>query len=808
MQIKFNLVLRRLFILIAPALLLYGCGLWNNFTTYFNLYYDTTDLFGQVEKSIDAQKRDLFSIEPITVPPSSSAQLTKVIEKCSQILQFHAESSYVDDALFIIGKCFYYQTDYPKALRKFEELIATQPKSSLVLETKLWIGRTQMRLKEYNNALATLEDVNATAAKENKKTIEQDVLIEEIKYRISQNDYNRAITLADNLLKVSGDNTIKAEVAYEMGKLYNLVGDPANAIKSFQKVTDYSPSYGTEFNSLVELGKTLRQNGDNQKALDIFDVMSRQQKNLDSLDVIDLQKGLTLLKLDKTNEALDQFYYVDSSFARTPSQGMASYELGKVFLIKYRNFDTAYYFYNRTSASAAPAQYLDDARNKVGLLTKYRVLSNDLQYNRKELSYALNPDLFVKDSIAYSNEIAQEVERARYQAYFDSLKNSSGRMGFDSLKALSALLQADSLKKSDSTFAADSSRVADSLKALGQNPNQALLNNPNQNQFNNPNQLLRPNQNYRGSNVQNQQAQNNALPTITKKPPQRPTVPIDSLQNYVVGSEFELGNLLFTEFNLPDSAYNYYTDILTNYAASPYEAQVLYALGSYYLTMNDSVKADSIFNVVYNNYRNESIVNAAANKLNKPLINVGYDTAQVLYSNAESQMMRAAYDSSLISMYAIYKNHPKSIYAAKALYAAGWILENNKNLNDSAAVVYDTLIKVYPRSIYAMNVSPKIGYYNSEIARLKLAREDSLLALSKANHDTLATDSLKNIQNKMASLESNGARNVNPNLAEKNPNQNAAGIKPEEANTNMIQNNTVSADTLIRVRRKGMNLIR
>ncbi len=808
MQIKFNLILRRLFILTTPALILTGCGVWNNFTTYFNLYYDTTDLFSKVEKSLNLQKRDLFSIDPVKVPPSSNADVTKVIEKCSQILQFHAQSSYVDDALFIIGKCFYYQTDYPKALRKFEELIATQPKSNLILDTKLWIGKTQLRMKEYTNALSTLSDVMASAKKENKKDIEQGVLITEIKYRISQNELNRAITLANDLLNVANDNSVRAEVAYEMGKLYNLVGDQANAIKYFRKVTDYSPTYGTEFNSLIELSKTLRENGEDQKALDIFDSMSKQQKNLDSMNVIDLQKGLTLLKLNRTKEALDQFFYVDTAFARTPSQGMASYELGKVFLEKFRNFDSAYYFYNRTSASAAPAKYLDDARNKVDLLSKYRALSTDLQFNKKELNYALNPDLFVKDSIKYADEVAKEEERAKYLAYFDSLKNAFGSGGFDSLKELSALQKADSLKLMDSTLTADSLKMLDSNQVL--NSNQALMNNQSQNRFNTRDQLLRSGQNNRGINEQNRFGQSYSMPAITIKPPQRPTQPIDTLQNYVVRSEFDVGNLLFTEFNLPDSAYNYYTDILTNYAASPYEARVLYALGSYYLTVNDSVKADSIFNIVYNNYRNESIVNAAANKLNKPLINFDYDTAQTLYAQAESQMLRASYDSSLTSMYSIYKTHPKSIYAAKALYAAGWILENNKDMNDSAAVIYDTLIKEYPRSVYALQVSPKVSYYDQEVAKLKLQRQDSLLAMNRTKNDSLATDSLQLIQKKLASLQSNEPRNINPNLGNvnKNPNQNTAAAKPGEANPAVVQNNSVSADTLIRIRRKGMNLVR
>jgi len=802
MQIKFNLVFKRIFILIASALLLYGCGIWNNFTTYFNLYYDTTDLFSQVEKSINSQEHDLFSNEPLIIPQSSTAQLTKVIEKCSQILQFHAESSYVDDALFIIGKCFYYQTDYLKALRKFEELIATQPKSSLVLETKLWIGRTQIRLKEYESGLATLEEVKSTAEKENERTIGQNALIEEIKYRISQNDYSNAVTLANSLLKVSNDDAIKAEVAFEMGKLYNQVGDPDNAIKSFERVTDFSPTYGTEFNSLIELGKTFRKNGQDQKALDIFNSMSKQQKNIDSMDVIDLQKGLTLLKMDRTQDALDQFFYVDSSFVRTPSQGRASFELANIFLNKFRNFDSAYYYYSRTTSSGAPYQYIDEARNKVDLLAKYKKLFADLQDSRKELSYALDPSLFVKDSIAYQNEVVKEEERSKYQAYFDSLKSVNGKQGIDSLKELSALQKADSLKKLDSTLAVDTSQFKNADQAQLNNQNQGQLNNPNQNQ------LLSPNQYSQVGTLQNRFIQNSTSFVIKRKPPRRPTEPIDTLQNDVVAAEFELGNILFTEFNLPDSAYNYYTEILTNYAANPYEGRVLYALGSYYLTMNDSVKADSIYNIVYNNYRNESIVNAAANKLRKPLVNFDYDTAQVLYSNAENQMLRASYDSSLTNFYSIYKNHPKSVYAAKALYAAGWILENNKYLNDSAVVVYDTLIKEYPRSVYAINVSPKVGYYNEEIARLKRVQEDSLLALSRTKGDTLAADSLKNLNQKIVSIENNVQKNTNTNIADQNRDKIVPGKNEENAKPNIIQNNTVSADTLIRIRRRGMNLTR
>ena len=95
-------------------LLFAGCNLWQNFTTYFNLYYNTKTLFREAEDEIFLQKRDLFETEPLVIPGTANTKLTKVIEKSSKILQFNSNSDYVDDALLMLGKSFYYQKNYQK----------------------------------------------------------------------------------------------------------------------------------------------------------------------------------------------------------------------------------------------------------------------------------------------------------------------------------------------------------------------------------------------------------------------------------------------------------------------------------------------------------------------------------------------------------------------------------------------------------------------------------------------------------------------------------------------------------------------
>ncbi|MBI2417076.1 MAG: hypothetical protein HYV28_04110, partial [Ignavibacteriales bacterium] len=128
--------MKKYIIFILPAFLFIGCSVWEDFTTYFNLYYNTVDVFEQAEQQLNEQRKDPFAKFDAPVPGSVLPLLDKVIEKCSRILQFNANSRYVDDALIMIGKAFYYQKNYLKALRKFQELIATKSESDLVPEAR------------------------------------------------------------------------------------------------------------------------------------------------------------------------------------------------------------------------------------------------------------------------------------------------------------------------------------------------------------------------------------------------------------------------------------------------------------------------------------------------------------------------------------------------------------------------------------------------------------------------------------------------------------------------------------------------
>ncbi len=758
MQNKTPFLSKKLLVYILPAFLLYGCGVWENFTTYFNLYYNAKDQFEQAEADINQKKTDLFSTDKLLLPQSASSSLTKVVEKCSQILQFHAESSYIDDALFLLGKAFFYQANYQKALRKFNELIATQPKSDLILQTRLWIGKTQMQLKDYDKALATLEAVRTDAAKQEEDDVVSASYIEEIKYKISQQDQSGAIDLLNKFLEVSSNGEVNAEAVLELGHLYDETGDVRNAIKSYQKVDDYSPTYDIKYRTQVELGIAYREAGDFQKSYDLFEDMRSEDKYSDSFSEIDLQKGLTLIKLDRLNEAVGLLKTVDTTYSRTPSSGIAEFTLGGIYMNTLKNYDSAEVYYSKSVSSAAPIDTINQARDKVDLLRKYGKVFGELHFNMKQLQYSVDPEAFIKDSVAFYSDTANVIDKTP--------------------------------------------------EVKVKTPTQVISESGRNTQ-----------------NFSNQQTQQTSAPrpvfvrkTETKQPPRRPDISADSIKYLIQKNKFEMGNLFFTEFNILDSAYVYYKDILTNYPDSPFKARTLYALGAYYLTENDSVKADSLFNIVYTEYKDENIVNAAADKLNKPFIDLHFDPAKALYIKAEKEMFAQKYDSSLTGFYNIYKNNSSSPFAPKALYAYGWILENELNLNDSAAVIYDSLASQFPSTEYAQNVAPKINYYHAE--KKKIAKEiaDSLYLLSHPGADSLASDSLKvlaakgktelkdeaaKVENEKQALAKEESNRQDHNVQSKVEGNRVRQLTGAAKKERLLRNQPANPDTLIRSNHRG-----
>lgn len=655
-----------------------GCGVWNDFTTYFNLYYNTSSLFNEAETAIQKDKKDIFALTESNVPSTAAASLTKVIEKCSKILQFNSESAFVDDALFMLGKSFYYQKNYLKALRKFQELIAKQAESDYVPETELWITKTYFQLKNYSAADKLLAQVIERATQDENDDLLTQAIIVKIKFEIGAEKITEAVKSLRSLVKVSDDGEINAQAKYQEGELLVKLGEKEEAAEAFNEVANYSPSFEIELDAKINYGKIIRSLGKEDEALQLFLNLLSKDKNSTSFDLLNFETGYTYLLQKKYEDALTYFGIVDTGYTNSTSAGQARFEIGYIYEKVYFNYDSASIYYLKAQTAPSTEEYSPFIKNKASVFTKYQKLNTEQAENNQKLLYVTDSTLFAKDSLEFA--------------------------------------------------------IADSLAKI------ALQENSDQNT---PQQTAAQGRTRDfGTTRTTETAATDGKKAPKLKAPVRPNISEDSVKVLLVKTKIDLGNLFYTELDRPDSAFYYYNDLVEHYNLQAQKPQVLYALANYYLS-RDSVKADSLLNYIYDNYRSESIVNAAAEILKKPKIDFKYDPAKDLYREAEVLMQKDEIKSSLKKFLAIYEKYPVSEYAAKSLLAGGYLLEEKLKLMDSAAVVYDSLVTKYPKTSFAQKVSPKLQTYKKEKERIRIAIEDSLKKIEVEKLKKRTEDSLK-----------------------------------------------------------------
>ncbi|MBU2492164.1 MAG: tetratricopeptide repeat protein [Bacteroidetes bacterium] len=626
-----------------------GCSTWENFTTYFNVYYNAKLNFDEAMEDISKNEKDIFEFKEKPVSVTADKALTKVIEKCSAILQYNAESAYFDDALFIIGVAYYYKQNYSKALRKFRELEAVQ-ETDLSLQNKLWIGKTELQLRNFEEGINQLEEVKKLALEEENVEILESAYRTQIAFNFFQENFENAVEIINDFLRNSENDETKAEVAFQLGKIYLEINNLNKAAESFASVMSYSPSIKTEFQSKLELAKTNLMLDDLDKSLEILEQLKTEDKFKPFSDVIFYELGVTYLKQEKLEDAVENFLTVDSMkvLSQKETAGLARLKLGELWEYEYMDYDSAAKYYNKAASSILTADEKSNAISKTTLFRNYKSLTSKIYKNDRQLAYLNYPEEFIKDSIDYEDYL------------------------FD--------LKQDSLENSSST------------------PTENVSNTDGSRERARDTKIVNP-----------------LLPEEKRFKPIKPTISADSLQTLVSKDKFEMGNMFFIELDVPDSAFYYYTDVLENYPERTFTPNVMFALGSYYLTTNDTLKADSIFQYIYDEYQGLKVAEQAANRLGILEFDVETDSSAQYFFDAEKKYLNKNYSEAINSYYFLADKFPESILAPKALYSAGWILENELKNLDSAAVVFDTLNARYDKSLYAKDIFPKLQEYKREM---------------------------------------------------------------------------------------------
>jgi len=686
---------------------------------YYNTFFNAEKYFNEAEKELNNRLEQTRKKEQSSKSRSgnsdkpSASELKKYdqsIEKASKVLEIYPKSKYVDDALFLLGQCFYRKEDYNKAQRKFLELIQNFPNSEFAAESKLWLGKTNIELNDYETAEKNFHDILNSKSKDEIRDEAQFLLGGLFKHK---KDYITAIDEYNTAAKRAKDKSLRARAYYEMGECYYQLKNFASAVESFKQARKYSPDSKFEFNAMFRAGLALKDMKNYDDAIKIVTNLLGDIVNEDNWPLCRLEIAHCNRLKGEIDHAIEWYLDIITQHPKTEEAATAYYYLGKAYQEIKGNYAQAKEYYDKSVLENSTAEVVADARLKSKNIEQLLTSRANIVAQQKRIAKGdsiaaildnLNPtdkelpkfdltelDTFVATALQIpldSLMVSQDTLLPIYQKYYTKHYDQFG-------EKIQPINEPEFTKKAPKELTLLDTLVAPSLQIplnyLEDHVDSLYHLYDHYYASYKKNQLIYE-QFYQNKNAS---GKDDHLGTALEE---------------LVKSKLSLAELYLFEFDQPDSALKDYIDILEIDTSSQVLPKTLFTIAYICETFKkDSSLADSVYHRLITRYPDNPLAHQARKKI-KSITVIDPDAAigNKFHSAEHAYIDKHQYDDAIRAFESIYKEAPSSEYAPKALLAMGYIYENDIQQFEKAFEIYQNLLNDYPASIYAKKVKPKV----------------------------------------------------------------------------------------------------
>lgn len=314
---------------------------------YYNTFYYARRAYN---KAYQEQKKQ----GQLKANPAQSRQYEEAIQRASKVLANHPRSSWVDDALLLIGKSYFYEGEYQKAERTFRELIAGFPKSKFVPEAQFFIGWSLVLSGSYDNAMTELQrTLGLTKSKDLLSQVEMQLA--ETYY--IQEEYDSAIVHFQTLVERYGNDKEKGMAQFRTGESFMKMDNHREAAAAFEKVLKYSPPLEQYFNARFYQAGCLCESKELNQGIAILRGLARDERFYKNSGRVNLKLAEAHLLLDSVSTAIDLCEKVTSLFPQTPDAAQAYYQLGEIYQKRLGDLKKAKEQFDKAASEGRGSEY-------------------------------------------------------------------------------------------------------------------------------------------------------------------------------------------------------------------------------------------------------------------------------------------------------------------------------------------------------------------------------------------------------------------------------------------------------------------
>lgn len=630
---------------------------------YYNTFFNAEQFYrvGVEKKNNLTQKQ---------IPPNIKAEFENAILRGWKVLDFYGDSSaWADDALLLIGKSYFHIEDYEKSENVLSQFILNYPKSPLIPEAQLWLAKLFLKADNTEEAVKNLSVITETT--EDTK-LKSEAFFELALIYNEREEYGQVESLFKQAIEHSEDEELIGNAYYQLGNTQMLLQKYPAAIASLEEVTKADIAVNIQFDAILQISKAYSKLEDEENAKLVLqnvlsDLRFEKQHGLAATELV------TFIEAEKEYDyALEKYKEVIEKYKKSEGAAFAAFYAAELYELELGRLDSATHYYEQSS------RLYPNFKNRLEAIKKKIVLDEYLQYARN-----IKKD---KEDIVRLN-------------YGESLVDD------DTLETVAFV--------DSSLFASDSSKTEDSEK----NEQSSAANNSSV-----------ETKSLDGVKNEGRSDGNNTTETegiaANKAKKKKPSVArtMDEIEKSLLKNRFNISEFFLLNYLQYDSALVRYNDFVHFYEDSLLTPKAYYSIYFIYASIQeDSVMADSVKNVIIQNYPDTEY---AAKLLNKKEKVEEINPFSTNYLMAEEHISSNNYNGAINTLKTIAKQDSGSALAKKSRYAVAYIYEHYLEDYPKAIEAYTLLVNEYPKSKEARIGKNKIAPAPKEVVVEEDASED------------------------------------------------------------------------------------
>lgn len=566
---------------------------WSNFNAYYNTFYNAERYYklgyDKVEKRVDPINPE----RPIRIHkrPNSTldADFENAILKGADVLRDFSDSKWVDDALLLIGKSYFFQGQYFSADMKFQELLSATNSVSMRQQGVIWRGRFFLESEQYETGIAYLNNMLFDEELRWRGAEEADVRLLLAQLHAELEEWPQAEEQLVTGLEDARGRQILANGWFLLGQIRERMDDEVGALTAYSRVPRFNPDYAMVYNAKRKQAEISRETGRLDEALKLFIDMSRDDKNFDELAELNYEIGRTYQLLEDYARAERYYYDVLRYTIKTPTvetKAKTYYGLAEVNKDYYLDYFVAAAYYDSAATSGKDLDKLPswfDASELSLSYNTYKRLAIEAHEADSLLWLSnLNEDAF--DSViavVRQQKIAQMREELRRQQAAANTMVNLGASQQGSGNSLGASASSGFLNHKNQTMVNDGKQA---FRAIwGDRPLVDNWRRMDAVRLAREDPQLAEELGETGSGTTEEFEVEIDFSKIPFTPEEK-----EKSRETIASKIYEIGNVFFLQLDMPDSADTRYRRVISLYPDLPVAAQAKYSLSELYFTRGDS----------------------------------------------------------------------------------------------------------------------------------------------------------------------------------------------------------------------------